>query len=226
MGSACLDTLARIGRLRLRSSDGFSLMEVMMAMALTAVIMGASGTLLYSGQKTSNADSEDATAQSEAQGQLDRMVRDLSQATDVTTQNAGQITVTLLDGSQLSYKCDTADVGNSTYNACYRLTAAAGASLPAASAANEVMPRLFTSNPSSTPVFTYTLPTVDDSNDSDDEASDSGNTPDPPSPNYVAIHVELPAKGEATGGRARRIVLDSGVVLRNVRYAQTGGAGS
>lgn len=200
-------------------------------MGLTAIIMGASGTILYSAQKTSNGDAEDATAQSEAQGQLDRMVRDLRQGTDVTLQNAGQITVTQLDGTQLSYKCDSPDLGpaGSNYYACYKLTAAAGAALPSPSTANEVIPRLnkTTSTGASYSVFTYTLPTIDDSNDSDDEASDTGNTPDPPSPNYVAVHIELPSNGElvANAGRKRTIVLDSGFVLRNVRYAQTGGTG-
>ena len=67
MGPATPNIRARI-RIALRSSDGFSLMEVMIAMALTVVVMAAAGSLLYSGQKTSNADTEDATAQSEAQG--------------------------------------------------------------------------------------------------------------------------------------------------------------
>jgi prepilin-type N-terminal cleavage/methylation domain-containing protein len=237
MGSATPNIRARIRR-ALRLSDGFTLMEVMMAMALTVVIMASAGSLLYTGQKSATADAENATAQAEAQGQLDRMVRDLRQATDVTTLNAGQITVTLLDGTQLSYKCDAPDQGAdaSTYNACYRLTAAAApAALPSPSASNRVIPRLIKQSSSSysspsTPIFSYTPTVIDDSNDSGDETADT--VAGPPSPAYVSVHVELPASGElasvnnGSAGRNRSIVLDTGFEMRNVRYGLSGGAGS
>ena len=217
---------------RFRGSDGFTLMEVMVAMLLTVVVMTAAGKLLYAGQKVSNADTEDATVQADTQSALDRMVRELRQATDVTLQSTGQITVTALDGSQLSYKCDAADQGANagTYNACYRLTAAAGASLPAPSAGNLVIPRLYRTNTAGNPysVFGYTLSSVDDTPDPDDEASDAGNTPDPPAPVYVTVHLELPSSGElAVGaGRSRRVMFDAGTELRNIRYNQTGGSQS
>jgi prepilin-type N-terminal cleavage/methylation domain-containing protein len=220
---------ARRSRIALRASDGFTLMEVLVAMALTVVVMASAGQLLYAGQKVSSADTENATAQSELQGQLDRMIRDLRQATDVTQQTTGQITVILLDGTQLSYKCDAPDQGANaaTYNACYRLTAAAPpATLPAPGAANLVIPRLYRTNSAgnSYSVFGYTLSSVDDTLDPDDEAPDANNTPDPAAPVYFSIHVELPSAGELTAGagRSRRIILDGGSELRNIRYTQTG----
>ena len=226
---------ARPRRLAVRASGGFTLIEVMMAMALTVVIMASAGALLYAGQKVSTGDTEDATAQSEAQGQLDRMIRDLRGATDVKLQNPGQVTITQLDGTALSYKCDSPDLtpGNSSYNACYRLTGATDTSLSAPSLSNLVIPRL---NKTPATVFGYTLTTIDDSLDSTDEAGDAGNDPGSLAPVYITVHIELPANGElktttvsgvtSNAGRSRTIVLDSGTEMRNIRYAQSGGAGS
>jgi len=113
----------------LRESAGFTLVELLVAMSLFVGVMAAAGALLFTMQKSSYSDTEDANAQVETQTGLDRMVRELRQATAVTLQGDNQITVTLLDGSQLSYKCDTAGPSPyASYNACYRLTAAAGAS--------------------------------------------------------------------------------------------------
>ena len=214
---------SRVSRLAaLRASDGFSLIELLTAMALTVVVMAASGTVLGKFQASSNSDAENSQAQAEATASVDRMVRELRQGVDVLTQTGSQMTVQLLDGTQLSYKCDTADPNNSALKACYRLTAAAGATLPTPTAAMAKVYRI--ANPVAKPVFTYTLPVIDDANDADDEASDAGNTPDPPSPVYVALHFEFPSKGElAVGGRTRTIILDSGFEMRNVRYAQSGG---
>lgn len=214
----------RTPRLSLRASDGFSLFELLVAMTLFIVVLGAAAGVLAPSQKSANDDIANSTSQAEAQAQLDRMVRDLRQGTDVITANPNQMTV-LVNGSQVSYKCDSGDLKWTSYQACYKLTAAAGATLPAASAANVVISRL--SNGTTTdPVFTYTLPTVDETAETDDEASDAGNTPDALSPTYVAVKVKLPANGEQTvGGRTRTIQFDSGFALRNVRYAVTGGVG-
>lgn len=215
--------VARTPRISPRSSDGFSLVELLVAMALFIVVLGAAANVLYTGQKSASTDTENSTSQAEAQAQLDRMIRDLRQGTEVVTQNANQMTV-LVNGSQVSYKCDTADPTWTSYRACYKLTAASGATLPSPSASNVVVRRL-TNGTTAAPVFTYTLPTVDDANDSDDEASDTNNTPDALSPTYVAVQVKFPAKGENATGRSRTIQLDSGFALRNIRYAVTGGQG-
>jgi len=219
--------LPRTLRARLRASDGFSLFELLFAMTLFLFVLGAAGSLLYSAQKSAGDDVENSTSQSEAQAQLDRMVRDLRQGTDVITANPYQMTV-LVNGSQVSYKCDSNDLKWTNYKACYRLTAAAGATLPTPTAADVVISRVIngtTADPS-TAVFTYTLPNVDETAETDDEASDTGNTPDALSPTYVAINIKTPAKGERTvGGRTRTIAFDSGFALRNVRYAVTGGVG-
>ena len=138
---------SRVSRLAaLRASDGFSLMELLMAMALTVVVMAASGTVLGKFQSSTNSDAENAQSQTEAQASLDRMVRELRQGVDVLTQTANQMTVQLLDGTQLSYKCDEADPNNPLLKACVRLTAAAPpAALPSPTAAMAQVYRI--SNP-------------------------------------------------------------------------------
>ena len=224
MGTARHDNPARIRRVSLKASEGFSLMELLMAMTLFLVVLGAAGAVLGPAQRSANDDIENSTSQAEAQASLDRMVRDLRQGTDVITANPNQMTV-LVNGSQISYKCDSQDLKWTTFQACYKLTAAAGATLPAPTAANVVFSRLLNGTVAD-PVFAYTLPTVDDSAETGDEASDANNTPDALSPTYVTVSVKTPAKGEKTvGGRTRTITFNSGFALRNIRYAVTGGIG-
>src|SRR3954469_123151 len=224
MGTARHDNPARIRRVSLKASEGFSLMELLMAMTLFLVVLGAAGAVLGPAQRSANDDIENSTSQAEAQASLDRMVRDLRQGTDVITANPNQMTV-LVNGSQISYKCDSQDLKWTTFQACYKLTAAAGATLPAPTAANVVFSRLLNGT-TADPVFAYTLPTVDDSAETGDEASDANNTPDALSPTYVTVSVKTPAKGEKTvGGRTRTITFNSGFALRNIRYAVTNGIG-
>jgi type II secretory pathway pseudopilin PulG len=214
----------RTPRISLRSTDGWTLFELLFAMTMFIGVLAAAGAILAPAQKSANDDIENSTSQTEAQASLDRMVRDLRQGTDVVTANPNQMTV-LVNGSQISYKCDSADLKWTTFQACYKLTAAAGAALPSPSLANVAFSRLINGTVAD-PVFTYTLPTVDDSAESDDEASDAGNTPDALSPTYVTVTVKTPAKGEKTvGGRTRTIAFNSGFALRNVRYAVTNGIG-
>jgi type II secretory pathway pseudopilin PulG len=220
---------SRTRRISLKACDGFSLPELLVAMTLFIVVVAAAGSVLAPAQRSANDDIENSTSQAEAQAQLDRMVRDLRQGTKIITANDNQMTVLVNDGSQVSYKCDTADTKWTSYNACYRLTAAnEAATLSAPGAGNVVVSRVLngtTADPTD-PVFTYTLPTVDETAETDDEASDSGNTPDALSPAYVAVSLKLPAKGEkTTGGRTRTIAFNSGFALRNIRYAVTNGVG-
>jgi type II secretory pathway pseudopilin PulG len=214
----------RTRRVSLRSSDGWTLFELLFAMSMFIVVLTAAGAVLGPSQRDANSDIENSTSQAESQAQLDRMVRELRQGTDIVTASPNQMTV-LINGNQVSYRCDYQDLRfGSTYNACYRLTAGAPpAALPSPTVATEVVPRL--SN-GTLPVFDYTVPTVDESAETDDEASDANNTPDPLSPTYVKISLRLPAKGElSAGGRSRTVALDTGFALRNIRYHITNGIG-
>src|SRR3954452_17609882 len=144
-------------RLALRSSDGWTLIELLLTMSLALVIMGAAGTVLYTVQSSSNSDTENSNAQVEAQTSLDRMVRELRQGTDVLQAADNQMTVQL-NGMQVSYRCDAADPKYPSYNACFRLTAALGASLPSPSAGNLAISRVGNNRGipfSATPVFAY-----------------------------------------------------------------------
>lgn len=218
-------TPGRSLRAAIAGSAGFTLIELLVAMSLFVGVMAAAGSILAPAQRTANNDTENATSQSESQAAIDRMIRELRQGTAVDVSNPNQMVVEL-NGQQVSYECDIADPKWTSYRACYRTTAAIGATLPAATASNVVISRV-SNGTAANPVFTYTLPSIDTTTDSLDEASDAGNTPDPPSPVYTAVHLEFPAKGELTvGGRTRTIVFDGGFELRNINYDQTSGTGS
>src|SRR3954454_16603805 len=120
MGTARHDNPARIRRISLKSSDGWTLFELLFAMAIFIGVLAAAGAILGPAQKSANDDVENSTSQAESQAQLDRMVRELRQGSDIVTASANQMTV-LINGNQMSYRCDYQDLQfGSSFNACYR----------------------------------------------------------------------------------------------------------
>ena len=217
----------RTPRVSLRSSDGWTLFELLFAMAMFIGVLTAAGAILAPAQRSATDDTEVATAQSETQAGLDRMVRELRQGVQVQTSDPNQMTVIVSDGTQVSYKCDQADQAPwTTFRACYRLTAAAPpAALPSPTPAMLAV-RHLSNGTVADPVFNYTGTFIDDSPDLTDGEEATEDPAGAPPPAFVGVTVKTPGQGELTkGGRNRTITFNSGFALRNVRYSITNGVG-
>lgn len=175
------------------------LVELMVVSLILAVLLAATMTLLEAGTRAETRGQEFAAAIADAQAGLARMVREIRQASSVTatTPNSIDFVVTLAGAAQrVFYECDIPRAGT-PYDECVRLSAAAGAALPALSTAVPMIPRI-ANGTAADPVFAY--------------------SPDAIAPTYVDIKLELPAAGGLTGGRGlgHNIVLDTGAYLRNL----------
>ena len=200
------------------SESGFSLAEVLAAMMIFAVLLGATVTFLNTAEITSSKDTETANATQEAQTGLDRMVRDLRQASSVVIADPNTLDVTVGD-KEIRYQCGVADPTDSRYRRCVRSAGAVGA-VPPGTGGEVVVARLLNGT-AERPVFTYTYPPAAET-DADDEAADPAD-PDPaPQPTYVTMALAVPAAGERKGGYKHEVVLDTGFYLRNVDYAGNG----
>ncbi len=182
-----------------RGQAGFALIELMVVGLILVMVMGATVTLLEAGTRAEARSQEFAAAIADAQAGLARMVREIRQASSVTatTPNSIDFVVTLAGTPQrVFYECDVSHVGT-TYNECVRLSAAAGAALPALSTGAPLIPRI-ANGTAAHPVFAF--------------------SPDAIAPTYVDARVELPAAGGLTGGRglSHNVVLDAGAYLRNL----------
>jgi type II secretory pathway pseudopilin PulG len=227
MGTARHDNPARTRRISLKASDGWTMIELLAAMALFMVVLTAAAMVLAPAQRSATDDTEAATAQVEIQSSLQRMVRDLRQGESIVSSSTGpnQMTV-LINGTQISYKCDAPDQAPwTTFRACYRLTAAENAALPAPTAAMRVVGHL-SNGTVADPVFNYTGTFIDDSPDLTDGEEATEDPAGAPPPAFVSVTVKTPGQGElAKGGRNRTIAFNSGFALRNVRYSLTNGVG-
>lgn len=67
---------------RLRSQQGFTIVEMLVTMAIMAIVMGAFGQMLLTSSKTSSRVEEQATLQNEVRVAVDRLTIDLRQATN------------------------------------------------------------------------------------------------------------------------------------------------
>lgn len=67
---------------RLRSQQGFTIVEMLVTMAIMGIVMGAFGQTLLTSSKTSGRVEEQATLQNEVRVAVDRLTMDLRQATN------------------------------------------------------------------------------------------------------------------------------------------------
>ena len=198
--------------------SGFTLAEVLAAMTIFAVLLGATVMFLTTAEVNSSRDTETANAAQEAQTGLDRMVRELRQASSVVVADPNTLDVIVGD-KQIRYQCGVEDPADSRYRRCLRSAGAVGA-LPAGTGGEVVVARLLNGT-AARPVFTYTDPPPAET-DVDDEAADPAD-PDPaPQPTYVTMALAVPAAGERKAGYKHEVVLDTGFYLRNIGYAGNG----
>lgn len=206
-------------RRRAAEETGFSLIELLVSMALFAVVLGAILALLDTTAKLAPRDQERPQAIREAQVGLERMVRELRQATVVNYVDASSIDVlvTLKTGERnVRYDCNQLPRPDKPgdYRRCERREAALGAPLPALGSGTDIVTRVI-NHRTSAPVFTPTYVTpaveVDPDPDPDDEPEEPESIP-----TYVEAEVFVPARGERKQGYTQDIVLRDGFFLRNL----------
>ena len=201
----------------LRDDSGFTLIEVVIAMAIFAVLLGATLNFFASAEQTANKDTEMASAAAEARNGLNRLVRDLRQASAIITAAPNTLDVLLVDGTEVRYTCDLPDPNDSRYRQCSRSAGAEGAL-----GAGEVIVARLANGTTDRPVFSYTIPPPPEV-DPEDEADDPADPAAVQQPNYVRATVAVPAAGERkAGGYRHEIVYDAGLYLRNIDYAGIG----
>ncbi len=203
--------LARARASRLRSDQrGQSLIEVLVAAALSVLVLGTIGTLLVTSQRQAQKNANYDIAQASAQAELDKMVGQIRDALDIVSWGPNSVDMDVDVGSteyQVYYECDVS-AGNG-WNKCVRLQTTVGATLPALSTAATVIPFL-TNGTSAQPVFSWT-----------NEATAPGATNTTPNlaPDYVTATVDVPASDGVTVSRLsinRTIVFTDGALIRNL----------
>jgi prepilin-type N-terminal cleavage/methylation domain-containing protein len=195
----------RTPRARLARQRGYTLVELLVAMALTVVVLGGIVTSLVLAARIQKRDARYAYSQDDARVQLDRMVNEIRQAVNIVSSgpNFVDMNVDLSVGGlpqeyQVYYECDIPQPGSS-YNECVRLQAAVGASLPSLSTATPVITNL-QNGTTTNPVFTW--------------------APSPIAPYYMTATIDVPAAdGRNTSlgmGLTHSIAISDGALMRNL----------
>ncbi len=194
-------TIPLVGRrLRARSEAGFTLIETLVAAALSIVVLGAVVSALETSQRMQARDAEWALTVQEGRVGLSKMLGEIRQAYSLkaTTANSIDFYATLGGVKQeVYYECDIVQSGSS-YHECVRLAVEAGKSLPALSTGTPVLRNVL--NPAS--VFSYSDALVPSASD------------------IVTAKIELPAAGtlKLAGAAAysHHIVLTNDAYIRNL----------
>jgi type II secretory pathway pseudopilin PulG len=184
---------------------GLSLMELMVAMVVLLLVMGAVLSLFETTTKIAPKDQEAAHAVRDAQVGLERRGRELRQSTAVNATTASTMDVNVRIGTQdwhVVYHCDVpapddpANPYDNAYRRCVRLAVTpTTAALPAIGSGKVVIDRILNGTPAN-PVFAY--------------------SPNATRPTFVRARIEVPSRGERASGYNRKVVLDDGFYLRNL----------
>jgi type II secretory pathway pseudopilin PulG len=192
-----LTRLAVTGITRRLSDDrGFTIVEVLISIALLTFVVGAVMAALVLAQNEQVRDANYAYAQNDARTGLDQMVSQIRQATSINASGPNYIDMNVnLNGSayRVGYECDITQTGT-TYRECVRVQASSGASLPAFSGGTVEINQL-TNGTVGSPVFSW--------------------GPDPVAPYYMTATVMVPASDSHNPGLTHSIVFSDGALMRN-----------
>ena len=195
-GSRSARVLGVCWRHAVAAEGGFTLVETIVTCLAGIVVLGATVTLLNSGQRLQARDAEWALIMQQDRAGLARIVRDVRQATKVKEANAGSIEFLATIGGkelEIKYECATAQKGT-TYTECVRLAAESGKALPTTG------PIVATDLVNGSAVFTY--------------------SPSAASPRAAIVKLEVPAKGTlkqaASTGFTHKVVLEDAAFMRNL----------
>jgi type II secretory pathway component PulJ len=192
-----------------RSEAGFSLIEVLVACGLMAIVLGALMNPLIVSQRIETRDTNYDYAQQAARTGLDAMVAQIRQATAFTPQaNTVVINVTL-QGQQdtVEFECDLNQPGSTVYHECVRVYVTQGGTLPSISTCLVAPParppsyctiviQNMLNGTSAAPVFTW--------------------GPDPEAPYYMTATIQVPSSNGSYLGFTHAITLSDGALMRNL----------
>jgi prepilin-type N-terminal cleavage/methylation domain-containing protein len=181
--------------MRLRDEHGFSLIELLVAMSIFMVAIGASFTLVDAGSRAAPREESRADAVKTAQVQLDRMSRELRQAVRITSSSYNFVDFSVVVAGQtrrVLYDCRGPGTNPST-RSCKRSEGPVGGALgPSVIVVDNLL------------------------NGTDDPEGRVFTADDPLQPRFVEVRIEIAAGGGARNGYAHHLVLDDGVYLRNL----------
>ena len=181
-------------RPRMRGQEGFTLVELLTAMAISLVVAAGALTLVDIAAPQSDRELQRQVAVGEGRAGLERMVREIRNADLVNATSPTLIDVntpTPSGARRVVYQCNSAFQAVQ-YRQCVRYSGAVGG---AVSNGQVVVERLINGT-TSQPVFTY--------------------VPDRIRPRLVRVQVVLPASGGPAPGYIHRVVFRDGVFLRNL----------
>jgi prepilin-type N-terminal cleavage/methylation domain-containing protein len=221
-------------RCGLATEEGFTLVELLVAIAIFIVITSATLAVLDVAARSQSRDQAYAQEITGTQTALARAVHDLRQATAFQQVSANVVQFQVVaNGStyNVKYDCTAPDSLGSSYTRCARTQAVAPASPPAAgSAAGGLDIQHITnggintfckadgSGPSGA-VFFVSNPSINNTDGSTlacDEAYENEIGPQLKLPTFVQVLVKVPASGDlAHGGMTHLTVLKSGAFLPN-----------
>jgi prepilin-type N-terminal cleavage/methylation domain-containing protein len=195
----------RFNARRLRAEEsGFSLIEVMMAVALLSVVLGATLSLSHTGSRVAERDLVRANAIEEVQTGIARMDRELRTATEVITPTSSTPTNSVDFVARVSpsgggarvlrrvrYSCDVPSPTIPTLRACFRYE---GPTTGTPGGGGTLVVDQLVNGTAAIPVFTANA------------------SP----PTYFSIHLQRSAKGTLQDGYDYSITHDHGVYLRAV----------
>ena len=208
--------MARL-RVRMAAEDGWSLIELLVAMTVFLFVMGAALSLYEVGVKSAPKDTERAAAVREAQTGLSGMTREVRNAYDIV-----ELTPNVIDflatrkgvSKRIRYECGATDTDvTPALKQCQRseatLTSPNQDPLPATGTAREVIGRMLNGT-AADPAFSYTMPPQEPLDPEDDpiDYPEAGPCTPPttvlclpaPWPTSIGVKVKVPAKGKLTGG--------------------------
>lgn len=181
-------------RRRVQSEDGFTLVELLTAMALSILITAGALVLLEIAAPQSDRELQRQVAVSEGRSGLERMIREIRNADVVNATSATLLdinTPTASGARRVVYQCNSA-FQVVLYRQCVRYSGP----VDGAVANGQVVVERLINGTTSQPVFTY--------------------VPDRIRPRVVRVQVVLPASGGPAPGYMHRVVLRDAAFLRNL----------
>jgi prepilin-type N-terminal cleavage/methylation domain-containing protein len=195
--------------------DGFTLIELIVVLALTTVVVGAMLTALFTSQQVQAGDAEWAQVMQEGRAGLSRMTREIRQASKVETHEAGTIEFLATIGStewKIKYECDVEQPGTGTskYHECVRKAVEKSTGTLPSTGTPTVRDVL-----DPTEVFKYFKGATE--------------TAEPEKMNVVTLRIALPASGTLKqanyhADEYKTVVLENAAYMRNCNIEEAGKA--
>lgn len=226
---------------RVGEESGWTLIELLVAMAIFTFVLGAALSLFEVSVKSAPKEQERAAAIQEAQTGLSGMTREIRDANEIFELSPSVIDFTTVrQGVQthVRYECGVTDpeapASTPPLLRCQRSQGTVATPMPALGTPRTVIGRMLNGS-AADPVFAYTTPPQDPLDDEDDPldvegavlctppaTSVSGYCLPAPWPTYIDVKVKVPAKGRLPkGGYSHSVSYSDAVYLRNLEARQS-----